>query len=433
MARISQDEFLTHVFPGESPSAITFRQKIEKLNLYSRRFKGAINCVLLTGESGVGKNYTAQAISAHSQWLTLTDEERQAFLRDGQFLLPASALIDRLLLKQHRAGPRSQSRMVRRLVTVSGPQLVDDLAVSELFGYKRGAFTGAIEDHAGIFGDEGVDDVLLDEIGDLSARVQAKLLQVIDTRTFRPTGGMSKDERTSEHRLFLATNRNLEHCVRTEQFREDLFWRIQGYRVDIPPLRERRDVVRDLAYSVLQSENQRQRGDEQIRPSLDPRPNPFCLLPGEEGKGKGASCSTWVRRFDESDLRWCESYEWPGNIRELRRRTELYVYHDGYRRLQEVMPTTSLESATVRAGETPAEVLVEDAVRQYLDDVLDGNEIAPGQPKSLLSHFQRYVKHAVYRFKANRRLTRDELSTLFPDARDAETTIGRWRPGSTDD
>src|SRR5262249_15060818 len=163
-------------------------------------------------------------------------------------------------------------------------------------------------------------------------------------------------------RLFLATNRNLEQCIRTGQFREDLFWRIHGYRIEIPPLRERRDVIRDMAYAVLHSVNHRQRGDEQIGPSLDTQPNPFSVLPGEEGKGRGASTSTWVTRLDESDSVWCETYEWPGNVRELRQRMELYVYHDGQQRLKDVMPETSLDRDAVRSG---AEGLIEDAVIQY--------------------------------------------------------------------
>jgi transcriptional regulator with PAS, ATPase and Fis domain len=433
MALNPQDEFLTYVFPGESAPALEFRQEIEQLNRYCQRYKGAINCVLLTGESGVGKNYTAQAISAHSQWLTLTDEERQALLREGSFLLPATALIDHLLLKQHRSSSRGQTRTVRRLTTILGPQLVDDLAASELFGHKRGAFTGADRDHAGIFGDDAVDDVLLDEIGDLSPSVQAKLLQFIETRTFRPTGGLSEDEKVSEHRLFLATNRNLEERVQKEQFREDLFWRIQGYRVHVPPLRERRDVMRDIAYSVLRSVNQRQRGSEQIVPSLDPQPNPFRILPGEEGKGKGALTSTWVMRLDEMDLQWCESYLWPGNVRELRQRMDRYVYNDGKRRLRDVMPPPTLRTTTaLLSNSTDTDTLVESAVWQYLDAVLEGKQAAPGQPGMLLSRFERSVKNAVYRFKSNRRLTSGQLSTLFPEARDAGTTIGRWRPGSAE-
>src|SRR5437764_820810 len=147
MATTPQDEFLKYIFPGESLAAIGFRQDIEHLNTYCQRFKGAISRGLLTTESGVGNNFTAEAISAHSQWLTLTQEERLAYQRDGEFVLPPSALIDQLLLKQHRTGTRGHFQTVRRLATIPGPQLVDDLAASELFGYMKGAFTGADENY----------------------------------------------------------------------------------------------------------------------------------------------------------------------------------------------------------------------------------------------------------------------------------------------
>ena len=428
MARTPQDELLEYIFPGESPAAIRFRQDIEDLNAYSKRFKGAISCVLLTGESGVGKNFTAEAISAHSQWLTLTQEEQLAYQRNGHFVLPASALIGQLLLKQHRTGTRGHFQTVRRLATILGPQLVDDLAASELFGYKRGAFTGADEDYKGIFGDDAVEDVLLDEVGDLSPKIQAKILQFVETKTFRPVRGLAKDEQQSEHRLFLATNRNLEDDVHNERFRADLFWRIQGYRIRIPPLRERRDVIRDIAYSVLRSVNQRHRGDEEVGPSLESDPNPYRLMPGEEGKGKGASISNWVRRLTEEDLLWCEAYDWPGNVRELRQRLESYIYHEGKIRLRDVLPATTLEPVGIPRGDLGAEGLVQRAVHQYLGAMLDRKESPPGQPGRLLGMFEQQVKSAVYRFKTERRLTSAEIKSIFPDAKDAETTIGRWRP-----
>lgn len=427
MATTPQDDFLKYIFPGESLAAIQFRQDIEHLNDYCKRYKGAISCVLLTGESGVGKNFTAETISAHSQWLTLTQEERLAYQRDGEFVLPPSALINQLLLKQHRTGTRGHFKTVRRLATIPGPQLVDDLAASELFGYKRGAFTGAEEDYRGIFGDDAVDDVLLDEVGDLSPKIQAKILQFVETKAFRPVRGLAEDEQQSEHRLFLATNRNLEEDVRNERFRADLFWRIQGYRIHIPPLRERRDVIRHIAYSVLRSANQRHRGDEQVGPSLEPEPNPYRLMPGEEGKGKGALVSNWVRCLDEEDLQWCEAYDWPGNVRELRQRLESYIYNEGRVRLRDVLPPTTLERVIAYENQA-AGGLVQRAVHQYLRAVLEGKESPPGQPGRLLGIFEQQVKSAVYGFKAERRLTSTEIKNIFPDAKDAETTIGRWRP-----
>ena len=434
----STDDFLRHVFPGESEAADSFRGEIESLNRYCQRYKGSIGCILIRGESGVGKNYTARAISAHSQWLTLTDDERRELYYDsrGQISLPPATLIDRLLFKEHRAKRGSEPRHVLRLATVLGPQLADALADSELFGHKKHSFTGASEEHPGIFGDVAVDDVLLDEIGDLSPKVQAKLLQFIETRSFRPVGGISADERTSEHRLFLATNQPLEERIAEGLFREDLYWRIQGYQLSIPPLRDRKDIIKDLAHSMLQSVNQRHRGDEQIGPSLDVEDDRYCLLPRTQWIESKAQRSTWVIRLEDEDLDWCTSHDWPGNVRELRQRMELYVYRNGHCRLKDVMPEpqTTFHSPTsfaLKAAENPDE-LVSTAVVEYLTRVLDGREPPPGQPKALLSRFQKLVKAAAYSFKFDRRLTRDQLAAVFPDAKDAESTLGRWKGGGDD-
>src|SRR5262245_29067252 len=133
------DDFLDHVFPGSSEGVMIFRQEIAELNLYCHRYKGAIGCVLLTVDSGVGKNYTARAISAHSQWLTLTDDEKRELYygRDGKIALPPASLVDRLQFKEHRPQRGGEPKRVRRLATVLGTQLADDLAGSELFGHKK--------------------------------------------------------------------------------------------------------------------------------------------------------------------------------------------------------------------------------------------------------------------------------------------------------
>lgn len=425
------DDFLNHVFPGSSPAAAQFRQEILHLNQYCKRYKGAIGSILLTGESGVGKNYTARAISAHSQWLTLTDDERREFYYDesGKITLPPVALIDRLLFKEHLPKRGSKTQRVCRLSTVLGPQLADDLAGSELFGHRKSSFTGASDDHPGIFGDTAVDDVLLDEIGDLSCSVQAKLLQFLETRTFRPVGGIASDECSSEHRLFLATNKPLEALVQSGTFREDLFWRVQGYRIHLPPLRERRDTLHDLVFSMLRSVNQRQRGNQEVGPSLDPAADQYCLLP-KQGATKHVDKSNWVIHLTDEDIVWSESYDWPGNVRELRQRLDLYVYHNGHRRLHDVMPP---QRGFVRPPgsderEEGAEQFIGKAVHLYLARVLAGEAAPPGQPQKLLAYFQELVRSAVYRFKLDNRLTKEDLTLLFPDAQDAVTTIGRWRP-----
>ena len=307
----SSDEFLEHVFPGRSAAMDEFRAEILQLNQYCQHYKGAITCVLITGETGVGKNFTARAISAHSQWLTLTqDERRQTFFdKKGQIIIPAEQLVERLLSKEHRQQRGKEPQQVTRLATVLGPQLADDLAGSELFGHKKHAFTGAEDAHVGIFGDEAVDDVLLDEIADLSPKVQAKLMQFIDTHTFRPVGGIAEDEKTSQHRLFLATNRPLEAWVQEGQFRHDLYWRMYGQQIKIPPLRERREVIRDLAFSILRSVNHRHRG---------PRGTPTVANPGGGALLSSSQGPMDRRQTSNIQLGDCSEARRPAMVRGIR-------------------------------------------------------------------------------------------------------------------
>ncbi len=376
MENESDDDFLVHMFPGDSKWVKDFRGQIWRLNNYCRRYKGAIGCILLTGETGVGKNYTGRAISAHSQWLTLTDDERRDTFYDkqGRITLPQAAIVDRLLYKEHLTRRGGAIQRVPRMATVLGPQLVDELAASELFGHCKNSFTGAQEDHPGVFGDSAVDDVLLDEIGDLSSRVQAKLLQFIETRTFRPVGGLAANEKTSEHRLLLATNRSLDLLVSSGDFREDLYWRIQGYRIHIPPLRERRDTMSELVYAMLASVNQMHRGDEQIRPSLNPNEDQYSLLPRKDWPTPHPHSSTWVTQLTNDDLQWCQEYDWPGNVRELRQRLELYVFYNGQRRLRDVMPPQRPFDSPAVPSMSAASVdsIIGAAVQRHLDEMLQG-------------------------------------------------------------
>ncbi|REJ92340.1 MAG: sigma-54-dependent Fis family transcriptional regulator [Planctomycetota bacterium] len=424
------DDFLCHVFPGSSAEMRAFRLDIEKLNRYCQRYKGSIPCVLFTGESGVGKTFTARAISAHSQWLTLTDDERRELFYDDQggIVFPAAQLIEQLLMKEHLPERGSKPRYVCRLATVLGPQLADDLAASELFGHKQHAFTGAQREHQGIFGDESVDDILLDEIADLIPAVQAKLLQFLETRTFRPVGGTAEDERVSAHRLFLATNRPLLEWVKQERFREDLYWRIQGHRIEIPPLRARKEVLEDLTRSILRSVNHRHRGHQKSGPSLNPKEDHFCLLPEDDWEGGKPHASNWVLVLTNEDLEWCARYDWPGNIRELRQRLELYVYRNGHQRLAEVLaPQRLLDFRPDEASSGDIASSINEIVAIYLQRVLDGDEPPPGQPNELIKFFENLVTSAVCAFKAEQRLKPPEIKRLFPNAKDPETTLGRWK------
>jgi transcriptional regulator with GAF, ATPase, and Fis domain len=383
--------------------------------------------VLLRGETGVGKTYAARAISAHSKWLTLDGSEVTRLYRNvaGQFLVTAPKLIEALSYKE--IGDGKQQRSALRLATVLGTQLVDELADSQLFGHTKGAFTGADDDSHGIFGDTSVEDVLLDEIGDISPRVQAKLLHFIETRQFRKVGAPASEEQESEHRLFLATNRPLEQWVAERRFREDLYWRLQSHVITIPPLRERLDVISDLAVSILRSVNQRHRGAEERHPACDLRREHYRVLPADERIPGREEVSNWVLRFDDEDLAWCGTYDWPGNVRELVLRVEQYVFYDGHRRLGDVVPPQRAVSDPTKAIHGTPRELVTRAVELELQAVLAGDSPAFGTPSDYLDRFRQLVTSAFREVKDRNALTPAQIQRLFPDAKDPVSTISRWR------
>ena len=425
---VMTDDFLAHVLPGSSPAMDVFRADIDRLCRYGQRYKGSIGCVLVTGDTGVGKNYTVQAISAYSAWLTMTEDEKRAsgFCdQHGNILQPATKLVKNLLRNDRKKGTGKLPGADTRLATVLVPQLTGDLFGSELFGHTKGAFTGADTLHPGIFGDETVADVFLDEIGDLPPTLQVKLLHVVETRTFRPVGGLG--ERTTTHRIFLATNKVLEELVENELFREDLYWRIQGHRIVIPPLLTRRDVIEQLARSILESVNQEQRGNRATGPALDPEEERYCfVVPDEEEQGRPVA-SNWVERFEPEDNEFLKTHTWPGNVRELRQCLELYVYHNGHRRLRDLVSrvTPTRKKVPAANGDNWPDG-IERAVTAYLRAVLAGRESSPGRPDELLKKFDRLVKRAVCQFRNAEGTKTADMQTIFSNAKDWQTTVGKW-------
>jgi transcriptional regulator with PAS, ATPase and Fis domain len=190
--------------------------------------------VLLTGETGVGKNHIAELI--------------------------------------HRLSGRSG-----RCVILQAPALPDHLLESELFGYRAGAFTDARQDKRGLIEEAEGGTLFFDEISETSTAFQAKLLQLIDKRRYRRLGDPA--EKNANIRLIAASNRDLAEEVKRGSFRKDLFFRLNVLPLPIPPLRERRQDIRDLV-----SENAH-------------------LL-----RGKELSAAAWQK---------LESHDWPGNVREL--------------------------------------------------------------------------------------------------------------------
>jgi len=132
-------------------------------------------------------------------------------------------------------------RKEKPFVAINCGALPDTLLESELFGYKAGAFTNAIKDKPGHFALAEGGTIFLDEIGDVSAAFQVRLLRVLQERTFTPLGGTKPV--VSDVRIITASNKNLEELVRNEKFRQDLYYRINVMRLDIPPLRDRKEDI----------------------------------------------------------------------------------------------------------------------------------------------------------------------------------------------
>jgi DNA-binding NtrC family response regulator len=178
----------------------------------------------------------------------------------------------------HRWSTRSQAPFI----AVNCGALPDSLVESELFGHAKGAFTGADRDKQGILAAANGGVVLLDEIADLPTMAQVKLLRFLDSGEVRRVGEVQP--RRYDVRILASTNKKLEELVRLGRFREDLLYRLRAFMVEIPPLRDRREDILDLAMAFLRESSQ----------------------------------STLPIRISESLQSWMLDFRWPGNVRELR-------------------------------------------------------------------------------------------------------------------
>ena len=182
-----------------------------------------------------------------------------------------------------RALHYNSSRQEKPFVPINCSAIPENLLESELFGYIKGAFTGAVASKRGLFEEADGGTVFLDEIGDLSQQLQAKLLRVIDDHEIRPLGGVNSKK--VDIRTIAATNRDIVRSVQEGAFREDLYYRINVVTIKLPPLRERKEDIAVLARHFLEKYSH------------------------ELGKT--------VKYIDDSALKLLMDYNWPGNVREL--------------------------------------------------------------------------------------------------------------------
>ncbi|HVU00312.1 MAG TPA: sigma-54 dependent transcriptional regulator [Polyangiaceae bacterium] len=199
-------------------------------------------------------------------------------------------------------------------VTVNCATLPEHLLESELFGHTRGAFTGATTDRVGLFEAANGGTVFLDEIGELSPGLQAKLLDVLERSVVRAVG--ANRERPVDARVVAATHRNLRDSVTEGRFREDLLYRLDVVTIQIPPLRQRREDVPALVEHFLRES--------------------FARHPGSR-----------IQRFSPDAMRRLVEYGWPGNVREL----EHYVERTVLLGKNSVVEVEDLPPAMTRNGE----------------------------------------------------------------------------------
>ncbi len=249
----------TRRLAGEGRAAQQLLEEIRRVAPYKTG-------VLITGESGTGKELVARTI--------------------------------------HELSPRRE----RPWVALNCSAIPRDLMESELFGYVKGAFTGATQNRAGRLEQAQGGTLFLDEIGDLDAALQAKLLRVLQEREFSPVG--SNQVRAVDVRFLAATNRDLKALVREGRFREDLLYRLDVYSIVVPPLRSRREDIPLLAQTFLRE------------------------LATETDKK--------ITAFTPAALEALGRHDWPGNIRELRNAVERSLL--------------SCQGKTIDVGDLPAAI-----------------------------------------------------------------------------
>jgi two-component system response regulator PilR (NtrC family) len=222
---------------------------IEKLKATIRTVAPTASTVLIYGESGTGKELVARAVHACS------------------------------------------TRATEPFVSINCGAFPETLLESELFGYVKGAFTGASQNKRGLFEVASGGTIFLDEIGEMSLSMQVKLLRVLQERTIRPVGGTQ--ETPVDVRVIAATNRDLREMIANGSFREDLYYRVSVIPIQVPALRERRDDVELLANHFL--------------------------------KKYSTAAQKSILRISQESLDALKAFEWPGNVRQLENTVERAV------------------------------------------------------------------------------------------------------------
>jgi DNA-binding NtrC family response regulator len=255
--------------------------------------------VLITGKSGTGKELVARAIHYHSP------------------------------------------RQAKRFVAINCGAIVDNLMESELFGHKKGSFTGAVRDKEGLFKVADGGTLFLDEVGEIPLHLQVKLLRAIETGEFIPVGDTIPQK--VDVRIIAATNRNLEEEVEKGKFRDDLFYRLNVIEINLPPLSERKDDIPLLIEHFIRKYNQ--------------------------------ELNRHITGMDEETKRIIMNYEWKGGIRELENVIErALILSEGEKISKQDLPPNLMKLEPVPETSPRLKDAVAAFEKEHIEQVLKSNQ-----------------------------------------------------------
>jgi two-component system response regulator AtoC len=346
--QLSDDQDRAFLFWGDSPEMKTIASVIEQVS-------DSDVTVLIRGESGVGKELVARAI--------------------------------------HQRSPRKD----RPFVKVNCAALPGELLESELFGHEKGAFTGAAATRIGRFEQADTGTIFLDEIGEMKAALQAKLLHVLQDAQFTKLG--SNKSINVDVRVVAATNRDLEKMMISGEFREDLYYRLKVIEVTVPPLRERRSEIMHLCGFFM---------DRYARRYNRP-----------------------VRQFSEELQQLFQTYDWPGNIRELENMVKrIVILQDEHLVIREMSRAPRAVPAYVGAGvgsarsavataeepedfETAAEPIEDDELQEAPAAAPSGSRLADVAKAAALKAERTIIEDTLRQVHWNRRRAAEQLGVSY--------------------
>ena len=328
--------------------SITIKRLIEKINLknYASYFKREIFKRFFIGKSkAAAKVIEDITVAAKSNLNVLIYGESGTGKELGANLL-------------HRLS----SRRDNPFIIVDSCNLSENLFESELFGHERGSFTGADVLKKGLleFADKGT--LFIDEIGEVSGIIQSKLLRIIDTKSFRRVG--SSKNLFIDTRIITATNKNLKKMVDDGRFRGDLFYRISGFTIELPPLRERKEDIPHLAHYFMTKENKVQFSKPISRQAMD-------------------------KLMD---------YDWPGNVRELKNVIERgIVLSEGKDEIPEEAVQLEILNAKNYYGEKEFEIFERNLSLKEIEEKYINYLLSKGLAKSEIARIIGESERSVYR------------------------------------